>query len=193
MKPLQRSTSLQHKAVFIDKDGTLIEDVPFNVDPSLITISKHTFEGLRLLQSKGYKILIVSNQSGIAKGYFTEPDLRKAIQKISDLLEANDVAIDAFYYCPHNTFDRCDCRKPKPGMFFKAAADHNIDLAQSWMVGDILDDVEAGNRAGCRSLLVYNNHETEWTWSRSRMPFAIVNSINEAANLILENQYEFVG
>jgi len=193
MKPLQKSMSLQRKAIFIDKDGTLVENVPFNVDPSLIRISKNTLGGLRLLQEKGYKIIVVSNQPGIAKGYFNEEDLEKAIEKIVEILGSKGVAIDGFYYCPHDAGDGCDCRKPKAGLISGAANDHNIDLSQSWMIGDILDDVEAGNRAGCRSLLVYNRNETQWNWGRSRIPYAVVNSINEAAHLILESKYEFVG
>jgi D-glycero-D-manno-heptose 1,7-bisphosphate phosphatase len=182
----------QHKAVFLDKDGTLVEDIPYNVDPALISISKHTFDGLRLLQKKGYKIFIVSNQSGIARGLFTKRELEDAIKTITAILRENGIGITGFYYCPHDRPDRCTCRKPKPGMLLKAAIDHDIDLANSWMIGDILDDVEAGNRAGCRSLLIYNNNETQWQWSQSRIPFAIVNSINEAANLIVEDQHEFV-
>jgi D-glycero-D-manno-heptose 1,7-bisphosphate phosphatase len=184
--------SSQHKAVFLDKDGTLVEDIPFNVDPSLIRMSNHVFEGLRLLQEKEYKIIIVSNQSGVARGFFSEKDLDEVIQKISAILSEQGIGLSGFYYCPHDRPDNCDCRKPKPGMLLKAALDHDIDLSNSWMIGDILDDVEAGNLAGCRSVLVYNNNETQWHWSQSRIPFAIVNSINEAANLILEDQHEFV-
>jgi D-glycero-D-manno-heptose 1,7-bisphosphate phosphatase len=185
--------SSQHKAVFLDKDGTLIEDIPFNVDPALVQISRNTFEGLKLLQEKGYKIILVSNQSGIARGLFSEKDLQAVMRKVSGILESRGIELSGIYYCPHDRPDDCDCRKPKPGMLLRAAADLNLDLMQSWMIGDILDDVEAGNRAGCRSVLVYNNNETQWNWSQSRIPFAIVNSINEAANLIVEDQHELVG
>ena len=182
----------QHKAVFLDKDGTLVEDIPYNVDPALIQISKNSFEGLRLLQERDYKIIVVSNQSGLARGLFTQKNLDDVIKKVSAVLKGQGVLINGFYFCPHDRPDNCDCRKPKPGMLLKAAIDHDIDLVNSWMVGDILDDVEAGNRAGCRSVLLYNHNETQWHWNRERIPFAIVNSINEAANLIVEDQHEFV-
>lgn len=191
--------TINNKAVFIDKDGTLIVDVPYNIDPSLIRLSPEAVSGLRLLAGHGYKLIVVSNQSGVAMGYFTESDLRKVEIRLNELLKEERIAIGGFYYCPHHPRGNvdeysinCKCRKPNDGMLRKAAVDHNIDLWRSWMVGDILDDIEAGNRAGCRSILVGNNHETEWKVTSARIPFAMVRNIDDAANLIIKTEHAFV-
>ena len=176
------------KAVFIDKDGTLIPNIPYNIDPRRITIEDETIEGLRLLKDEGFLFIVISNQSGIAKGYFKEMDLEQVWNKISALLQRHEISIDAFYYCPHEpngTVEQyaveCDCRKPLPGMILKAASQLKIDLSQSWMIGDILNDVEAGNRAGCSTILIDNGNETEWQMSEERTPAFIAGNILEAA------------
>lgn len=183
-------------AVFLDKDGTLIPDIPYNIDPELITLHEDSVNGLKLLYERGYQLIVLSNQSGIAHGYFTEEALLPVKEKLDDLLAGHDIQLSGFYYCPHHseglideyTVD-CFCRKPFPGMFFHAAAIHNIDLAASWMIGDILHDVEAGNRAGCRTILIDNGNETEWLRGEYRIPTLTCKSINEAAQYILKEEY----
>ncbi|MEJ7560617.1 MAG: HAD family hydrolase [Pedobacter sp.] len=181
-----------HKAVFLDKDGTLIPDIPYNVDHHLITISDDAVDGLRQLQGAGYKLIVVTNQSGVAKGLFRECDLISVHRKIMSLLRINGIILDGFYYCPHDSNGKveryrmaCDCRKPEPGMLKRAALDYQLNLEESWMIGDILNDVEAGNRAGCRSILVDNNNETEWLEGPFRTPHYTTQTINEACDLIL--------
>jgi D,D-heptose 1,7-bisphosphate phosphatase len=179
------------KAIFLDKDGTLIDDVPYNIDPRRMVLSEKAGEGLRLFAELGYRLIVVSNQSGIARGYFTEDAMDAVKQRLSTLLKGEGVDLFAFYYCPHHPqglVDRyavdCDCRKPSPGMLLKAAQEHDIDLNASWMIGDILDDVEAGNRAGCRTILLDNDHETEWLISAYRKPDLMVPDILAAARLV---------
>jgi len=176
------------KAVFIDKDGTLIPNIPYNIDPRRITIEDETIEGLRLLKDEGFLFIVISNQSGIAKGYFKEMDLEQVWNKISALLQRHEISIDSVYYCTHEPNGiveqyavECDCRKPLPGMILKAASQLKIDLSQSWMIGDILNDVEAGNRAGCSTILIDNGNETEWQMSEERTPAFIAGNILEAA------------
>jgi D-glycero-D-manno-heptose 1,7-bisphosphate phosphatase len=183
------------KAIFLDKDGTLIPDIPYNVNPDLITIVPNAIEGLKQLSAEGYLLIIISNQAGVARGYFTEDKLPAVEQRIKQLLEKQGVKLSAFYYCPHHPegtvrryTDDCYCRKPQPGMLLKAARDHNIDLPSSWMIGDILNDVEAGNRAGCKTVLINNGNETEWIAGTLRSPTCISNSINQAAEDILSTQ-----
>ena len=183
------------KAIFLDKDGTLIPDIPYNVDTDLIMLQPDSIEGLRLLHREGYLLIIISNQSGVARGYFTEDELQAVEGKMKDLFRLNGITLTGFYYCPHhpqgaiNSYDiHCSCRKPMPGMLLKAAAEHNIDLYQSWMIGDILNDVEAGNRAGCKTILIDNGNETEWVQGEYRTPGIICNSINEAAENIITKQ-----
>ena len=183
--------SQQHKAIFIDKDGTLIPDIPYNVNVDLITIEPETIKGLQFLKEQGFLLIVISNQSGIAKGYFEEGDLKKVKNKIDSLLQPHQISIDEFYYCPHypNAAIRkyaidCDCRKPMPGLILRAAQDLNIDLSQSWIIGDILNDIEAGKRAGCKTILLDKGHETEWVLSPLRTPDFTAKNIMEAALLV---------
>jgi D,D-heptose 1,7-bisphosphate phosphatase len=182
----------KQKAVFIDKDGTLIVDVPYNVDLKRIVLSDHCLTGLKKLQHQGYLLVIISNQSGVARGYFPEEALSAVEQQLNTMLLKEGIRLDGFYYCPHYPEGsveqyaiECDCRKPEPGMLLKAAIDLGIDLASSWMIGDILNDVEAGNRAGCKSILIDNGNETEWLKGNVRIPIAQVKNIDEAADYIL--------
>lgn len=188
------------KAVFLDKDGTLVEDVPYNIDPDLIRLADGAFESLRLLQEAGYKLIVVTNQSGIARGFFEEYDLHSVRGRLRELFTSAGVNLTGFYYCPHHPEGsvekysvECYCRKPNPGMFFRAALEHDIDLSESWMVGDILHDIEAGNRAGCRTVLVNNHNETEWDLRPIRQPTFIVRNLTRAACAItFGNQLERV-
>jgi D-glycero-D-manno-heptose 1,7-bisphosphate phosphatase len=184
-----------NKAIFLDKDGTLIPDIPYNINPHVVTLQPDSIEGLKLLQNEGYLLIIVSNQSGVARGYFTEEKLQAVEIKMKELLAEHGILLSGFYYCPHHPkgivklFNiNCDCRKPMPGMLLKAAIEHNIDLTKSWMIGDILNDVEAGNRAGCKTVLIDNGNETEWIPGERRMPAITCKSINEAADNILTTQ-----
>jgi len=185
-----------NRAIFLDKDGTLIPDIPYNADPERITLQADSVEGLKLLYDQGYKLIIVSNQSGIAHGYFTEEAMIPVKEKLKELLNRHQMELNGFYYCPHYAEGgideyavECSCRKPWPGMLLHAAGVHHIDLNASWMIGDILNDVEAGNRAGCRTILINNGNETEWLTGEYRTPTFICASINEAAQYILEPEY----
>ncbi|GEP96194.1 D-glycero-alpha-D-manno-heptose-1,7-bisphosphate 7-phosphatase [Chitinophaga cymbidii] len=180
------------KAVFIDKDGTLVRNVPYNSDPALVTLERGAIEGLQLLHAHGYALVVASNQSGIAHGYFSEEDFLVMMEKMLDMLP---VELDGYFYCPHHPEGivspyavTCGCRKPQPGLLLKAAGTLQIDLDMSWMIGDILHDVEAGKRAGCRTVLIDNGGETEWDLSAIRRPDFIASDLLEAATLIIENE-----
>lgn len=184
---------MMNRAIFLDKDGTLIPDIPYNVDVARITLSNNAVEGLTKLQNDGYKLIIISNQSGVARGYFAEHKLFGVIDKMVELFTQHGLTLDGFYYCPHHPEGRlpgynmnCNCRKPLPGMLLRAAADHNIDLENSWMVGDILNDVEAGKLAGCKTVLIDNGNETEWIQGPYRKPDVTCKTINQAAERLLE-------
>lgn len=182
------------KAVFIDKDGTLITNVPYNANPDLITLEPGAAAALQLLRKNGYALVVVSNQSGIAHGYFDDQAMQAVEDQITKLLRWHGVQLDGFFYCPHHPNGSvkeyaidCFCRKPKPGMLLQAAGQLGIDLEQSWMIGDILHDVEAGNRAGCRTVLLDNGNETEWVINRYRRPSYITDGLLGAAQLIITN------
>jgi D-glycero-D-manno-heptose 1,7-bisphosphate phosphatase len=183
---------LPSKAVFLDKDGTLIKNVPYNVNPDLIELAEGAVDGLKLLNKAGYKLIVVSNQSGIARGLFKESDLDVVQKRISELLKKAGLPLAGFYYCPHHPDGKlrdytlnCMCRKPRPGMLFTAAREFSINLASSWMVGDILDDIEAGRRADCNTILVNNGNETEWSLSPLRRPHYSAPNLLEAARIII--------
>ena len=154
-------TSTGTPAVFLDKDGTLIEDVPYNVDPQFIRLMPAAREALTLLHRAGYRLFVISNQSGVARGYFTEAEIAAVGDHLAEVLDAWGVPLAGFHFCPHYpdgrveayTF-RCACRKPEPGLILDAAERHGIDLRRSWFLGDIESDVEAGRRAGCGTILV---------------------------------------
>lgn len=178
-------------AVFLDKDGTLIENVPYNVDPQQIRLTSGAFIGLRSLHLAGYPLIVISNQSGVARGYFAETALIAVEQQIRSLLANFNIPLAGFYYCPHHPDGivaeyaiACNCRKPEPGLLLQAAQEQNIDLARSWFIGDILHDVEAGRRAGCRTILIDNGNETEWVLSRERLPHHVVKDLAVAARII---------
>lgn len=183
---------MMNKLLFLDKDGTLIENVPYNTDPGRIKLCAGVPEALRLLRQHGFKLVVVTNQAGVAHGYFKEEALTGVRQALEHLLLKHGVTLDDFYYCPHHaggTVSRyamqCTCRKPMPGMLIQGAVRHQADLASSWMIGDILNDVEAGNRAGCRTILIDNGNETCWDCSSAkRVPTFIAKNMLEAASLI---------
>ncbi|HVK95719.1 MAG TPA: HAD family hydrolase [Noviherbaspirillum sp.] len=182
------------RAIFLDKDGTLIEDVPYNVNPALVELTWQAGQALQLLQRLGYGLFVVSNQSGVARGLFTEAALAPVRQRVAQRLAQYGVILNGFYYCPHHPDGAvsryaiaCTCRKPMPGMLYRAAHEHDIDLSQSWMIGDILNDVEAGHRAGCKTVLIDNGNETEWKLSAQRTPHFTAPDLYAAAALIADD------
>jgi len=176
-------------AVFLDKDGTLIVDVPYNADPQRIQLQPGAAEAVQRLHQAGFVLVVISNQSGVARGYFEEAALGAVAARLRELLQ---VPISGFYYCPHHPEGvvaeyaiACSCRKPAPGLLLQAAADLHLDLSQSWMIGDILNDVEAAHRAGCRAVLIDNGNETEWLEGEGRSPDYTAPDMATAANWIL--------
>jgi histidinol-phosphate phosphatase family protein len=173
------------RAIFIDKDGTLIPDIPFNTDPARISYTPGAGQALRNLHNHGFAIILISNQPGVARGLFNATALDEVSARINDIALSFGFQFTAFYYCIHDARDNCSCRKPKPGLLQNAATEHGIDPSASWMVGDILNDVEAGHEAGCRSILVDNGGETEWQIKRSRIPEYICSTMEDIPRLIL--------
>lgn len=177
-----------NRAVFLDKDGTLVEDVPYNVDPARLRFTPHAGEGLRRLVAAGYLVIVITNQPGVALGLFDAVALERLAQALSDRLRVEGVELSGFYACPHAEGPPdCGCRKPAPGLLLQAAQEHQVDLSASWMIGDILNDVEAGRRAGCRTVLLDVGHETVWDLSPLRRPLHRVADLRAAAQAILED------
>ena len=153
------------RAVFLDRDGTLIVDRDYLRDPEKIELLPGVLEGLLGLKASGFKLIVVTNQSGVARGYFTETEVRRVNLRLASILQEFGAEPDAIYYCPaHPEAVReryrndLDCRKPAPGMLLRASAEQQLDLGRSFIIGDKLSDVEAGHRAGCISLLLLTGY-----------------------------------
>jgi D-glycero-D-manno-heptose 1,7-bisphosphate phosphatase len=177
-------------AIFVDKDGTLIDDVPYNVDPALLCFKAGAPAALAALASQGFALLVASNQSGLARGLFTRAQfaqLQAALER--RLFDEAGVRLLDVVICPHapgaDGTPQCLCRKPAPGLLLRAARRHGLDLARSWMVGDTLDDVEAGHRAGCRAVLFDSGGETVWRRTPLRQPEACLPHWDEVVQHIL--------
>jgi D-glycero-D-manno-heptose 1,7-bisphosphate phosphatase len=174
------------KAVFLDRDGTLNVNTGYVGDPRKVRLVPHAAEGVRALVDAGFAAVVVSNQSGIARGFFSEADADAVDARVRELLAASGATISAMYRCPHLPGETCDCRKPKPGMLLRAAADLRIDLTQSWIVGDRLLDVEAGRAAGCRAVVVPGvpPHQPPEDFSAA-MPEYFARDLGDAARFII--------
>ena len=149
------------RALFLDRDGTLVEPRHYPSRPDDLILQAGIGPLLRAFQDADWELVVITNQSGLARGYFTEDDLEKMHGWLREMLGAWGVELNSIQFCPHHVEGvvphlamACECRKPEPGMLLNAARERNIDLSRSWMIGDILDDIEAGNRAGCRTALV---------------------------------------
>lgn len=181
---------MAYRAIFLDRDGTLVHPRQYPSRPEDLHLYAGISLGLRRLQAAGFRLVVVTNQSGIARGYFTEADLGRMHMHLRHQLTRVGVRLDAIYYCPHHPDGsipalalRCTCRKPQPGMPLRAAADLNLDPRRSWFVGDILDDIEAGRRAGCRTVLVDLGTEQP-ARDRLRQPHYIARDTRHALRII---------
>ena len=149
------------KAVFLDRDGTIIEDVGYLSSPQGVRLLTGTVEGLRRMREMSFKLVVITNQSGIARGYFSVSDYESVHSRLFDILGEEGIELDGAYFCPHHPEGKvapfgivCDCRKPKPGMLEQAAADLNLDLGASCMIGNSDADIGAGKAAGCSTILI---------------------------------------
>ena len=144
------------KVVFLDRDGTLNIDPPNEVVDSFdkIELIPETLEAMKLLSTLPYGVIIISNQCGIAKGMLSEADFLKFNNRIIEMIAPSGIKILKTYFCPHGTESDCECRKPKPGMLLQAAKEFDIDLENSYMIGDRLSDVMAGKNAGTKTISV---------------------------------------
>ncbi|EPR42420.1 histidinol-phosphate phosphatase family protein [Desulfovibrio sp. X2] len=142
------------RAAFLDRDGTIIADKHYLSDPAGVDLLPGAAEGLLAMQEMGLVLVVVSNQSGVGRGYFREEDAHAVNARMSLLLAEQGVRLGGIYFCPHAPEDGCDCRKPGTALLERAAADLELDLRESFFVGDKPEDIEAGRAAGCRSSIL---------------------------------------
>ena len=166
---------MTQRAVFIDRDGTISEEVGYVNHPSRFRLFPFAAEAIRLLNQNGWLAIVVTNQAGVARGYFPEAMITAVHDRLKEELGSQAAQLDAIYFCAHHpTIGEppyrldCDCRKPKPGLINQALADFDIDLSQSWMVGDRYGDIELARNAGTRSALVMTGYgRGEWEHRRN--------------------------
>jgi D-glycero-D-manno-heptose 1,7-bisphosphate phosphatase len=181
-------------AVFLDRDGTMIEDVGYLDRLERLALFPYTIDAIRLLNRGGFKVVVVTSQAGVAHGLVTEEFLEEAHGIISQRVQEAGGRIDAFYYCPHHPDAalakykiECECRKPKPGMILSAQRDLSLDLSRSFIVGDRWRDIEMGATVGARGVLVETGYgKTEAPRRPAQLqPVPIVATLVEATSLIL--------
>ncbi len=174
------------KAVFLDRDGTIIKDMVYLNDPSNIHVFKESYEAIEQLNRNGYTIIVVTNQSGVARGIVKESILKEINSIIVEDFKKNGAEIHDVYYCAEAVDSGSHLRKPNPGMLLEASQKHGIDLKKSWMIGDRMTDVEAGLRAGCRSILL-QNETTPPIDGSFPPPKVIAKDMLDAVKFILES------
>ncbi len=191
------NSKMKYQAVFLDRDGTVNEEINYLNKVEQLKLIEGAAEGIRMLREAGYKVVIVTNQAAIARGYLAEADLPLIHAALENMLAERGAALDAIYYCPHHPTAGvgaykidCECRKPKPGMLRKAAADLDIDLQASYVVGDKLSDLGAGEAVGCRTILVRSGYgrEVEQGLAENARPDFIADDLAGAARWILSQR-----
>jgi len=181
-----RERSGKKKYVILDRDGTLNVEKNYLSDPRQVELLPGVIEGLSLLQSQGFGIVVVTNQSGIGRGYFSEDRLKEIHGRLLGVLNEQGITLDGIYHCPHVPGDACQCRKPEPGLVWKSAAELGFDPQQAFVVGDKLCDIEMGRRVQASTLLVRTGYGTHFSSTESCQPDYVVQNLEEAAKLIVD-------
>jgi D-glycero-D-manno-heptose 1,7-bisphosphate phosphatase len=184
-------TRLLRPAVFLDRDGTIGEELGYVNHIDRFQMFPYAAEAIRELNLAKIPVIVVTNQGGIARNIFPESLVHEVHKKMIAELAAGGAHVDAIYFCPHKSEDTCECRKPNPGLLHRAAREHSLDLAASWIVGDRYGDLEMGHTTASRGILVmtgygrgeYELHRSTWP----RQPDALAENLRDAVRLILRN------
>ena len=169
------------KTIFLDRDGVINKEINYLYKISDFEFINGVFKASQYFKSLNYKITIITNQSGISRGYFTEIDFQKITKWMISQFNKNNIDILDVIHCPHLPSDFCECRKPKPGMLFKAKTKYNIDMINSWMIGDTENDIQAANDAGIRNtILVKSGHKVDELNSDAKFILNSIKDINQA-------------
>jgi D-glycero-D-manno-heptose 1,7-bisphosphate phosphatase len=174
-------------AVFLDRDGVIIREKDFQCDLETVEFIPGAVQALRNLK-KNFLAVVISNQSGVARGYFTEDELFRFQRALDEMLARSNAVISAWYFCPHAPDDGCKCRKPKPGMILRAAEELPIDLPASWMVGDKSSDIGAGKAAGLKTILVRTGYAGQEPAAMDVKPDFVADDLLSAVDIIIEGK-----
>ncbi len=187
-------------AVFLDRDGTINHDPGYVSSPDQMVIYPWTFEAIRMINEAGLKAIVVTNQSGIARGFYSEEDLSAVHERMRSDLAERGARVDAVYYCPHHPEiavlpygGPCECRKPNPGMLLRASREHEIDLSRSYVIGDKACDMDLAENAGALGILVRTGYGTITLSHPDRFPCTpglVAEDLLEAVQLILGGRIE---
>ena len=169
------------KTIFLDRDGVINKETNYLYKIENFEFINGVFDTCQYFESLNYKIIIITNQSGISRGYFTELDFQKVTNWMLDQFNSNNIEILDVIHCPHQPSDFCDCRKPKPGMLLTAKTKHNIDMKKSWMIGDKENDIKAANNAGImNTILVKSGHNIDEFNSNAKFVIDSIKNIDQA-------------
>lgn len=169
--------------MFLDRDGTIIVDSHYLSDPERVELLPGAADSIARLNSTGMPVLLVTNQSGIGRGMFNVADFERVQERLSDILQANGAHLDDVYVCPHAPDDDCQCRKPAPALFQRAAREHGVDLASSFFVGDRIRDIRPGVEVGGTGFLIRGNREDDSVGTPAGV--IEVGTLGEAVDVIL--------
>jgi len=172
------------RLLIVDRDGTLVVERPYLSHPDMVELLPTTAAGLRRFRALGFHIAVMTNQSGIGRGYFDIATLEAIHERLRSLLAAQGVGVDAVYFCPHTSDDGCRCRKPNDGMLRQAERDFGCDLRQAFVIGDKDVDIEAGRRVGATTLLVRTGHGETFAADPSLRPDYVVDDLFAAARVV---------
>jgi len=174
------------RAVFLDRDGTIMEDTNYVGDVNRVILIPSALPALQKLQAAGFPLFIVTNQSGVGRGYFTRAAVDEIHAHLDEQFARVGVKFTRYFVCPHHPEDKCACRKPQPKFFFDAAQEYGVDLARSFMIGDRASDVQAGVNAGARSVLVLTGAGRETVENNDCHPAYVAADVLAAAEWIVQ-------
>ena len=175
------------KALFLDRDGTIIIDTDYPDDPKKVAFLPGTIEALRMIQ-KEYELIVISNQSGVGRGLITPEQFNAVHEQFVKMVKSVNIEITETYYCPHAPEEMCECRKPSPKMILDAAEKHDIDLSSSYMIGDKMSDVIAGRRAGCMTILIAPSGKPKSGRLDEKYDGLTASGLNEAVKQIISGR-----
>ena len=183
---------MKGKAAFLVLSDALVEEASCGTASTAPRLVRPALRAIPMLRDAGFNIVVVAQEPGIALGESSEDALLAAVRRLEEAITQLDSTMAGFYYCPHHPSGTvpahavdCVCRRPQPGLIIRAASELGVELSASWVIGDLLDDIEAGHRAGCRTIMVDTGSETDWRINRDRIPHFLTGDLAKAARIII--------